>query len=76
MALEAKTEASVSIELATSSEATLLRLPNAFVTPHLAGSQGTELGRMAELVLEELRRFAAGEPPLHPVTAADLPRIA
>lgn len=54
----------------------LLRLPNAFVTPHLAGSQGTELARMAELVLEELRRFAAGEPPLHPVTAADLGRIA
>lgn len=54
----------------------LLRLPNAFVTPHLAGSQGTELGRMAELVLEELRRFGAGEPPLHPVTAADLGRIA
>ena len=31
---------------------------------------------MAELVLEELRRFGAGEPPLHPVTAADLGRIA
>jgi phosphoglycerate dehydrogenase-like enzyme len=54
----------------------LRRLPNAFLTPHLAGSQGTELGRMAELVIEELRRFAAGEPPLHPVTAADLSRIA
>ena len=54
----------------------LLRLPNAFVTPHLAGSEGTELGRMAELVIEELRRFRDGEPPLHPVTAADLPRIA
>jgi phosphoglycerate dehydrogenase-like enzyme len=54
----------------------LLRLPNAFVTPHLAGSQGTELNRMAELVLEEIRRFAAGEPPLHPVTGADLGRIA
>jgi phosphoglycerate dehydrogenase-like enzyme len=54
----------------------LLRLPNAFVTPHLAGSQGTELNRMAELVLEEIRRFGAGEAPLHPVTAADLDRIA
>lgn len=54
----------------------LLRLPNAVVTPHLAGSQGTELNRMAELVLEELRRFAAGEAPLHPVTGPDLGRIA
>lgn len=54
----------------------LLRLPDAFITPHLAGSQGTELARMAELVLEELRRFADGRPPIHPVTARDLPRIA
>ena len=54
----------------------LLRLPNAFVTPHLAGSQGTELTRMAELVLEEIRRFSAGEPPLHPVVGGDLGRIA
>jgi len=54
----------------------LLRLPNAFVTPHLAGSQGTELTRMAELVLEEIRRFGAGEAPLHPVTGSDLGRIA
>lgn len=54
----------------------LLRLPNAYVTPHLAGSQGTELTRMTELVLEEIRRFGAGEPPLHPVTGPDLGRIA
>lgn len=54
----------------------LFGLPNAFVTPHLAGSQGTELARMAELVIEEIRRFKDGEPPLHPVTATDLSHIA
>jgi phosphoglycerate dehydrogenase-like enzyme len=54
----------------------LLHLPGCVVTPHLAGSQGTELGRMAELAVEEVRRFAAGEPALHPVLAADLGRIA
>ncbi len=54
----------------------LLHLPNCFVTPHLAGSQGTELSRQAELVIEEIRRFAAGEPPLHPVVAADMDRVA
>jgi phosphoglycerate dehydrogenase-like enzyme len=54
----------------------LLHLPNCVVTPHLAGSQGTELSRQAELVVEEIRRFAAGEPPLHPVAAADLRRVA
>jgi phosphoglycerate dehydrogenase-like enzyme len=54
----------------------LLHLPTCVVTPHLAGSQGTELARQAELVIEEIRRFAAGEPPLHPVVAADLGRVA
>lgn len=54
----------------------LLHLPGCVVTPHLAGSQGTELGRMAELAIEEVRRFAAGEPALHPVVASDMGRIA
>jgi phosphoglycerate dehydrogenase-like enzyme len=54
----------------------LLAAPGCVVTPHLAGAQGTELARLAELVTEEVRRFAAGEPALHPVTAADLGRIA
>lgn len=40
---------------------------NALLTPHLAGSQGTELHRMGEVALEEVRRLAAGEPPRHPV---------
>jgi phosphoglycerate dehydrogenase-like enzyme len=54
----------------------LLRLPNCVVTPHLAGSQGTELSRLAELVIEEIRRFAEGEPALHPVRAEDMERLA
>jgi phosphoglycerate dehydrogenase-like enzyme len=54
----------------------LLALPNCVVTPHLAGSQGTELGRLADLVIEEIRRFAAGQPPLHPVAADDMERVA
>lgn len=54
----------------------LLHLPTCVVTPHLAGSQGTELSRLAELVIEEIRRFAAGEPALHPVVASDLGRVA
>lgn len=54
----------------------LLHLPGCVVTPHLAGSQGTELNRLAELAIEEIRRFATGEPPVHAVTADDLGRIA
>jgi phosphoglycerate dehydrogenase-like enzyme len=54
----------------------LLGLPNVFVTPHVAGAMGNELHRLAELAVVEVERFAAGEPPLHPVRRADLDRIA
>lgn len=54
----------------------LLRLPNVFLTPHQAGSMGTELQRMVELMLEEVHRFAAGEPPLHPITQDQLEILA
>lgn len=35
------------------------------LTPHIAGSLGTELGRLAGSVLDELRRLTAGEPLAH-----------
>ncbi len=46
----------------------LYTLPTVFPTPHIAGSGGDEVRRQGELVLEELRRFVSGKPPLHPVT--------
>jgi phosphoglycerate dehydrogenase-like enzyme len=54
----------------------LLGLPNVFVTPHVAGAVGNELQRLAELAVEEVERYARGEPPLHPVRESDLDRIA
>lgn len=57
-------------------DAALRRLPNVFLTPHLAGSQGTEVTRMADLVLEEIARFGRGDRPRYPITGADLARIA
>lgn len=57
-------------------ESPLLSLPNAFVTPHLAGSQGSELERLGDLVLEEIERFVRGDRPLHAVTESDLDRLA
>ena len=36
-------------------------LPGAFVTPHLAGSQGNEVARLGLAVAEEAERFVAGE---------------
>lgn len=54
----------------------LLRLPNAIVTPHLAGSMGPECRRMGAMMVDELRRYHAGEPLLGEVRDADLNRLA
>jgi phosphoglycerate dehydrogenase-like enzyme len=51
-------------------------LPNVILTPHIAGAVGEETVRLADLAVEEVRRFAEGDPPLHPVVEADLERIA
>ena len=48
----------------------------AVLTPHIAGSLGSEVGRMGDLAVTEVERFVAGEPPIHPVVRADLDRIA
>lgn len=46
----------------------LYDLPNVMLTPHIAGSLGTELSGMTRDALAEVERFAAGEAFLHPVT--------
>lgn len=45
----------------------LFDLPNVLLTPHVAGSLGNELGRMADAALDELERYAAGEEFTDPV---------
>lgn len=40
----------------------LWRLPNAFLTTHIAGSTGDEVLRMADWAIEEFDRFRRGEP--------------
>lgn len=50
----------------------LYQLPNVVLTPHVAGSLGTETRLMAASALTELERYAAGLPPLAPVTAESL----
>jgi phosphoglycerate dehydrogenase-like enzyme len=46
----------------------LLSLPNAFVTPHVAGAAGYETRRLIDLAISEALRFHLGEPLLHEVT--------
>ena len=46
----------------------LYDLPNVVLTPHIAGSLGPECRRMGRLVVDELRRYVAGEPLEHEIT--------
>jgi len=54
----------------------LYDLEGAVLTPHIAGSLGSEVSRMGDLAVTEVERFVAGEPPLHPVVRSDLDHIA
>lgn len=50
----------------------LHRMPNVFVTPHLAGSLGSEVHLLADAALDELERYAAGLPLREEITAESL----
>ena len=54
----------------------LYTLPNVIITPHIAGSQEDECERMAEYMLDEARRFDAGQPLRYEVTAEMLKTMA
>lgn len=47
----------------------LYRLPNVILTPHIAGSAGLEVRRMADLIIEEFLSWRAGEPLRYEITA-------
>ncbi|GAB4050699.1 hydroxyacid dehydrogenase [Catellatospora paridis] len=50
----------------------LYELPNVLLTPHFAGSMGTEVQRMADAAVAEVARYAAGLPFAHPVRPEQL----
>lgn len=50
----------------------LLQLPNVMITPHIAGSLGSETRRLSALALDELDRFIRGEALLEAVTSDTL----
>ncbi|MFI1283845.1 hydroxyacid dehydrogenase [Streptomyces sp. NPDC020858] len=54
----------------------LYDLPNVLLTPHIAGSLGNELHRMADSAIDEIARYAAGLPFAHRVRREDLDRMA
>jgi phosphoglycerate dehydrogenase-like enzyme len=53
-------------------DSVLFSLPNVMITPHLAGSLGSELYRMTDAALDELERYAAGDPLIDEITSEDL----
>jgi phosphoglycerate dehydrogenase-like enzyme len=54
----------------------LYDLPNVFLTPHIAGAMGRETQRLAAHAIDEIERYARGEPFRFPVRREDLPRLA
>ncbi|WP_157534446.1 hydroxyacid dehydrogenase [Microbacterium sp. Leaf320] len=54
----------------------LYTLPNVFLSPHIAGSLGTELRRLSTTAVAEAKRISSGLTPHHPVGIGDLARIA
>ncbi len=51
-------------------------LPSVLLTPHIAGSAGNEMHRMADWMIEECRLFLKGEPLRYGVTLDMLPMMA
>lgn len=54
----------------------LYDLPNVVLTPHLAGSMGRECCALGRQMVEEVRRWIAGEPLQHEIHARQLPLLA
>lgn len=54
----------------------LRTLPNVLLTPHIAGSVGPERRRLGAAMVEELERYARGEPLRHEVTPERAPLLA
>ena len=56
--------------------APLWSLPNVHITSHIAGSRRDELGRVADVAIEEFERWSRGEPLRHAVTKENLHKVA
>ncbi len=54
----------------------LYQLPNVLLTPHIAGSLGTETQRLADCLVEEIERFAQGHALKNRVRYEELTRLA
>ncbi len=58
------------------SDSPLFALPNAIVTPHIAGSLSGEITRMGRWMVDEFLRYLEGQPLKHAITRQMLDRMA
>ena len=54
----------------------LYELPNVYLTPHIAGSLGTETERLTDYIVQELTRYQRGQALKHQVRREHLARLA
>jgi phosphoglycerate dehydrogenase-like enzyme len=54
----------------------LYKLPNVFLTPHIAGAIGGERKRLGEFIIEEIERYIAGRPLVSAINPFALERMA
>jgi phosphoglycerate dehydrogenase-like enzyme len=54
----------------------LYTLPNVMLTPHIAGSLGSERRRLGQAMVAELRRFVSGKPLQYGITREQVRRMA
>jgi len=52
------------------------KLDNIFLTPHIAGSQANEVGRMAEYMIDEFERVLTGEQTQYEITKEKFEKMA
>jgi phosphoglycerate dehydrogenase-like enzyme len=54
----------------------LYKLPNVFLTPHIAGAIGGERERLGEFIVEEIERYIADRPLVSAISPVALERMA
>ena len=66
----------VTIDEPVKEDSPLYKMKNVFLTPHIAGSQGNEVQRMSELVVDQMENLLTGKPVQYEITKEMLAKMA
>ena len=78
-ALKKRQDVSVILDVTVDEPATnedFYKLDNVFLTPHIAGSQGNEVARMSEMVVDQFENLLLGKPTQYEITEKMLATMA